>query len=189
VVLVLVLMPWIYDLMPGDAARLQLMIAISTVVLATASIFLIRYLPEWLLRHRLADPFARISTGLSRLLKAPAYGITALFCALVSHLAMGAMCFWIAKALSVKVGLFDCILLVPPVMLVAMVPASIGGWGVREGAMVVALGLAHVAAADALSISVIFGIAVLISGLPGGIIWLFTEKASFRRQTHQFFEG
>ena len=44
--------------------------------------------------------------------------------------------------------------IVPAVMLVSMAPISFAGWGVREGAMIVGLGLAGIAAADALAVSV-----------------------------------
>ena len=38
----------------------------------------------------------------------------------------------IALDIGIKVSLVDCFIIVPSVMLVATIPISIGGWGVRE---------------------------------------------------------
>jgi len=64
------------------------------------------------------------------------------------------------------------------VILFSMVPITIAGWGVREGAMVVALGTVGVGREEALAISVLFGIASAIAALPGGLIWLATGRSS-----------
>ena len=63
-------------------------------------------------------------------------------------------------------------LLVPPVVLITMLPISIAGWGVREGAMILALGQIGVAPVDALSLSVLFGLTGLAAALPGAALWM-----------------
>jgi len=55
-----------------------------------------------------------------------------------------------------------------------MLPITIARWGVREGAMIGALGQASVAPGDALS--VIFGLVFMIAGLPGGVLWLLGAR-------------
>jgi uncharacterized membrane protein YbhN (UPF0104 family) len=57
-------------------------------------------------------------------------------------------------------------------MLVSMAPISLAGWGVREGAMIVGLGLAGIVPADALAVSVAYGLLQLALGLLGGALWL-----------------
>ena len=61
---------------------------------------------------------------------------------------------------------------VPTIVLVAMAPISIAGWGVREGAMVIGLGLLGVSAADALAVSVSYGLVQIAVGVLGGSLWL-----------------
>jgi len=53
-----------------------------------------------------------------------------------------------------------------------MAPISFAGWGVREGATIVGLGLLGIAATDALAVSVAFGCLQLVLGVPGGALWL-----------------
>ena len=66
----------------------------------------------------------------------------------------------------------DCAVTLAPGLLVALVPVSLGGWGVREGAFVVLLGFYGVAPEQSLIVSVLFGIALFLASLPGLVLWL-----------------
>jgi hypothetical protein len=76
----------------------------------------------------------------------------------------------------IEMRLFDCVLLLPLVTLTTVLPFSIGGWGVREGAMIVALGFVGVSATTAFSLSVVYGLVILASGIPGAFVWLGSDK-------------
>mgnify|MGYP002777312409 FL=1 len=73
------------------------------------------------------------------------------------------------SALSVGVALpFAAIIaLVPLVLLTMLVPITISGWGLREGAAAALLPVAGIAASDALAASVAFGLLGLVAVLPG----------------------
>jgi hypothetical protein len=88
-----------------------------------------------------------------------------------AHVGVAVMVFLLADALGVRVSLMNCIFLVPLVMLTTLIPISIAGWGVREGAMVVAFGLIQVPRSDALAVSVLFGAMLLATSLPGGVLF------------------
>lgn len=62
--------------------------------------------------------------------------------------------------------------LVPPVILIATVPISIAGWGVREGSMIVAFGYAGLPQSDGLVVSVLIGLTFFAIGAIGGIVWV-----------------
>ena len=82
----------------------------------------------------------------------------------------------IGKALNIQLTLTDILILTPPVFFLSMLPISISGWGVREAATVMMLGLAGISSHDALSISIVFGLSLLLISLPGGILWLISPK-------------
>ncbi|WP_338306325.1 lysylphosphatidylglycerol synthase transmembrane domain-containing protein [Bradyrhizobium sp. TM233] len=100
--------------------------------------------------------------------------------AIVVHLITVATCYVLAIGLEAPLTALDAFVLVPLVILSSAVPISIGGWGVREGAMVAALGLAGIASDKALAISVLLGLGGLIVGLFGGLVWLIApERTGF----------
>ncbi|MEO6435939.1 MAG: lysylphosphatidylglycerol synthase transmembrane domain-containing protein, partial [Tepidisphaeraceae bacterium] len=78
----------------------------------------------------------------------------------------------LARSIAVEPDPLNFLILIPPVMLVAMIPVSIGGWGIREGAMVVAFGYTGMAPSQALAVSVLMGGAGLLVGAIGGALWL-----------------
>lgn len=79
----------------------------------------------------------------------------------------------ISAALGVKISLMWCFLIVPAVVFITMLPISVGGWGVRETAMVAGLGVAGVSDVDAALISILAGLCTAGLGLFGGLVWLF----------------
>ena len=77
-----------------------------------------------------------------------------------------------ATAAHVTVELSQVLLLIPPVILIATIPVSIAGWGVRESAMVLAFSYAGLAESDGLIISILLGATTFAVGAIGGIIWM-----------------
>lgn len=73
----------------------------------------------------------------------------------------------IAKSLHVHTHFADFFIIMPSVVLLTMIPISMAGWGVREGAMVflgAAIGLPKPAL---LAISLLYGLSLIINSLPG----------------------
>jgi uncharacterized membrane protein YbhN (UPF0104 family) len=87
----------------------------------------------------------------------------------------------LARAAHLDVSLLDFLILMAPVMLLSALPISLGGWGVRESAMVVALGSVGVAAAPAVIVSVQMGLLAALLSLPGGAMWLFRYLGRHRQ--------
>ncbi len=93
----------------------------------------------------------------------------------VTHINLSFGVFLLAAGLSIEVSWFDCLVLMPPVILVMTLPISIAGWGVRETAMVAFFGLIGLPAEEAVVLSILFGLTCIAMALPGGVIWLLTR--------------
>ena len=89
-----------------------------------------------------------------------------------------------AKAVAVPVGFAHVLFLMPPVLLIATVPISIAGWGVRESGMIAAFSYAGLAESDGLTLSILFGAVSFIIGMVGGVVWI---SSGFRTAT--FYRG
>jgi uncharacterized membrane protein YbhN (UPF0104 family) len=80
--------------------------------------------------------------------------------------------FLASRSVGAPLSFVDCAVTLAPGLLVALIPVSLGGWGVREGAFVVLLGFYGVAPEQGLIVSVLFGLALLAASLPGLALWL-----------------
>jgi glycosyltransferase 2 family protein len=83
----------------------------------------------------------------------------------------------LAAGLHVEISITSGLLLFPTVLFLSMLPISVAGWGVREGAMIAALGLINIPAYQSVALSVCFGICLIVVSLPGGLLW-FTSRAA-----------
>jgi uncharacterized membrane protein YbhN (UPF0104 family) len=120
-----------------------------------------------------------LSGDLQGSLRSPAFvaaqlGIVALGLAVLS----GAV-FVLAIGLGIRIGFGDCVALMPTVLLVSALPVSIAGWGIREYAMSTVLAYAGVTAANALLLSLLLGVFVMIASLPGAVFW-FVARTQLR---------
>lgn len=81
-------------------------------------------------------------------------------------------CFYvIGRNLGIDIRLIDMIVLVPNIMIASMLPFSVSGWGIREGAAIILLAEASIGRADAVAMSVIFGLITLTTSCIGALVW------------------
>ncbi|WP_294536035.1 lysylphosphatidylglycerol synthase transmembrane domain-containing protein [uncultured Rhodoblastus sp.] len=110
-----------------------------------------------------AEPARRLATS--------RWGGLLAFASIVSNLNFTLAAISLGDALDVKASAWDMLAIMPAVTMVTILPISLGGWGVREGALVFLLGRAGVPAVQALSLSLLFGLFGMVSGLPGLLVW------------------
>jgi len=91
------------------------------------------------------------------------------------HLTNVLILYVIALGLGIELRFIDGLLLFPTVLFISMLPISVSGWGVREGAMIAGLSLVGVPAHQSLALSVCFGLCSAAISLPGGLVWLLTR--------------
>jgi uncharacterized membrane protein YbhN (UPF0104 family) len=103
-------------------------------------------------------------------------GVIAL--SILINLLTAGMAWCAAQAIAAPLSYFQALLLVPPVMLIATVPISVAGWGVREKSLVLAFAYAGLPEGDGFLISVLLGVTLLAAGIPGGIAWLTDSDRS-----------
>lgn len=92
------------------------------------------------------------------------------------HVARVAVLAALAASLQLGISIETLFALVPAALLVAMIPISLGSWGLREAAFIVFLGGAGIAAEAALSLSIAFGLLRVVVGGIGGLTWLAANR-------------
>jgi hypothetical protein len=141
--------------------------------LAGAAVFLslgaqhLRVIERWWFTRHLAAA-SRLAWRLCR--SAAGARVAALSFAI--HLVTVLAAWGAARAAHASVDFTHVLFLFLPVTLVATVPISIAGWGVRESAMVLAFSYAGLAEGDGLIVSILYGATTLAVGAIGGIVWI-----------------
>lgn len=133
-------------------------------------------LPAGLRNHSIALKLLSVASDARRVFFSLRTLAVALVASVIIHLLVSVAVWILARGIGLTVGLEVFVLLLPLVLLLSLLPISVAGWGVREGAMIASLALVDVDAASAFAVSALFGLAYILAGLPGGLVWLFMGK-------------
>ncbi len=166
-----VVSPWLTPLLPFSTREWAVMLIPVTGAATLVVLSGLDYLPRFVVSNPLLGRLAGFSASLRRVLFTGRSALATIALSVGVQLALGVIVYVIALSLDVSVGLRECLLLMPLVTLVAALPISIAGWGLREGAMVVAFGYVQVPPPAALAVSLVFGLIVLAASLPGALLW------------------
>ena len=118
---------------------------------------------EW----RVIREVAELSVAVRRVLLTVSTGVPVAALAILIHVLTATAMYILASGLRMPLGLFDCLVLTPPIMLLSAVPISIAGWGVREAVTVGALAMLGIATEPALALSLLMGATTLANGILG----------------------
>ncbi len=160
-------LPLVFARFADPAARHGLLAVLACGLLGTVAFFGCDVVPKAWGRVRVVREMAELSAAARRLLLTGSNGLVIGPLAIVVHVLTATVMFAFASSLGLQLTLLDCVLLTPPITLLAAVPVSIAGWGVREGVMVGALSLVGIGTEPALALSVLLGVAALANGLVG----------------------
>ncbi len=149
-------------------------------------------LPAMPLMRRFAAQFAssasdgwrgRWGQRLDRIARRPAvvrqWGLQSLGSGAVQGLSIVAFALG-GRALGVDLPAWTWAAVAAPVFLMAALPLSVGGWGTREAAATVCLGLFGVPAAQAIGVSVLYGVCGLLQALAGSLLFAVARPVAPR---------
>jgi glycosyltransferase 2 family protein len=165
--------PFTFSLIHDPIARAVLLVIGIGVITGTLVFVLIgqrfrQWFDRWMLTRHLAAA-SRITAALCSSRRDAAIVFA---CSVAIHLITAAAAWCCAKAIASPVSFAQILFLMPPVLLIATLPVSIAGWGVRESSFMFAFAHAGLAQTDGLVISILFGAVSFIVGMAGGIVWI-----------------
>lgn len=82
-------------------------------------------------------------------------------------------CLVLLNGLSLELTFSQAYLIFPVVFILSSLPISLGGWGVREGLMMIAFQTFGIAGEIALAFSLLYGFIQLLSAIPGIFFWMY----------------
>lgn len=164
-VLVALTMPWL----AADYHFQALPAVLGLMALVLSGLLLLFKADAWLARFK---PLLYFAANVRLLFGHAAATLASAVISVATQFSSCVVVWLLAMSLGAHPTLLQCTTLVPPVMLAAMLPISVGGWGVREAGMVAMLSLAGIPQETALIISVQLGLLVALTTTPGGWLWL-----------------
>ena len=171
--LVIACLPWSLTLI-GDPLARAVLVLIGAGAVAAALVFLaIGFAPRvWFDRFAPTRHLAQTSRAAWRLCRTSPQALLVAVSSVAIHLLTISIAWCCMSAIAASVGFAPLLFLMPPVLLIATLPISIAGWGVRESSMVVAFAYAGLGQSDGLTLSILFGAVSFVIGIVGGLVWI-----------------
>lgn len=168
----------------SDIGRMLGLMAAGCLAALLLVLILLRWkaLSDFIGRFRLTRPVIALLDEFARLMSAPSRAAKAFGLALLVHVCSISAFWFSAKAIGEPLGITEAALIVPPMLLIAMMPISVAGWGVREGVVLIGLGFQGISAEAAISIALLFGLALLVASLPGSLLWMARRPSRGERR-------
>lgn len=168
-------MPLITETIPDKQAVTAIAFVLGVGVLGTLTFAFLPRLPAILERTRIVGELRGLRDAFRSIFGVPAlYGLAGFYGISMYLLNVGVVWF-VAQQVDISVNFVECLVIVPTALFISVVPISIAGWGLREGAMVAGFAYVGISATDAVFLSVTLGASMTIVGLIGGLVWMMTN--------------
>lgn len=159
-----------------SAARLGLFFIIGGGIAGFLFFLLLDRMPATWRNWRVVAGIAGLSGAARRVLRRPNLAFRVIPLSILGQSMMVGAVYVIAVGLDVSITYIDCLAIVPVVFLISIAPITIGGWGLREQAMVTGFSFLGIPSADAFATSLLFGFCMMAISLPGGLLWLMASR-------------
>jgi uncharacterized membrane protein YbhN (UPF0104 family) len=174
-------LPWTLQLIRDPVPRAVLLVLACGAIAGPLVVLLAgTHFDRWLRRWTITRHVAAAAEAAARICRSFRSAGIIIGCSIIIHLLTISAAWCCVKAVAAPVGFTHVLFLMPPVLLIATVPISIAGWGVRESSMIAAFAYAGLAEGDGLTLSILFGAVSFIIGIAGGIVWI---SSGFRTAT------
>ena len=145
-------------------------------VIVITKIFFLDFILKKFIRFKFIQIISTLAKDGRKLLKNYKLGINILTLSILIHLISVITIGLIAISLNIIIPWGFLLIIVPIISLLVFIPISISGWGFREGIMVLGLGYCGVPGIEALTLSLVYGFTLLLTALPGVVLWITNTK-------------
>lgn len=132
----------------------------------------------FLAKYRGLDLFARLAKRLNRLYADRTLLYKHIAISVCVHLLTVLSLYSLALSIDFHLPFQIFLIAIPPVFLLTIVPISLAGWGIREGAMVGIFMLVGADGTKVMAMSILYGILLIIASIPGAYFWVKSKRAT-----------
>jgi len=134
-------------------------------------LFLLRKIP-FFSKGRFLGHLGRLSQRYYQVYSSPLSAVVQIGLSIMTHVLSMVAFFILGRAMGLDYPLSVYLVLVPPVVLLIILPVSLAGWGIREGALVGFFLLIGADKSKVVSFSLLYGVTALTASLPGLLVYL-----------------
>ncbi|MCF6187600.1 MAG: flippase-like domain-containing protein [Desulfobulbaceae bacterium] len=134
-------------------------------------LFFLRKIP-FFSKGRFFGHLGRLSQRYYQVYSSPLSAVVQIGLSVVTHVLAMVAFFILGRAMGLDYPLSVYLVLVPPVVLLIILPVSLAGWGIREGALVGFFLLIGADKSKVVSFSLLYGVTALTASLPGLLVYL-----------------
>lgn len=176
ILLILLGVPLLWQVVTDSHMRSSLVLLIALAITGCVIFILLHRFPAGFRRWRVARLMADLSLSAKQIVHSRGALPRLLVLSLLIQALNVVSIFAVAFGMNMDITFMHALVLLPPVLFLSMMPISFAGWGVREGAMIVALELVGVPAGQSLALSICYGLCLIAISLPGGLLWFVARK-------------
>jgi glycosyltransferase 2 family protein len=127
-----------------------------------------------------------ISEAFQKMGKHRAVLLGSLLISLINQLLVIAVTWILALGLRLNISLSYFMIFVPVITLISMIPISLNGMGLREYAFMSLFGSIGILPASCIALGLLSSIVIILSSLPGGVIYIFLKNRTDVQQLAEF---
>jgi uncharacterized protein (TIRG00374 family) len=135
---------------------------------------------------RIANKVDLISNAFQIMGRHRAVLIGSLLISFINQLLVIAVTWIMALGLRLNVSLSYFLVFVPVITLISMIPISLNGMGLREYSFMSLFGAIGILPASCIALGIISSIVIILSSLPGGVVYIFFRNRSDLKQLAAF---
>ncbi|MFZ2169173.1 MAG: lysylphosphatidylglycerol synthase transmembrane domain-containing protein [Methylococcaceae bacterium] len=164
--------------MEQSEVRWLLLAAAPSAALGLCLLSVSDYLPLTLLPSAIAHHVSIFANGLRRILGNLVACTEVISLGALSSVLAISQAYLVGSQIGIELGFAAYICVLGGAVILTVIPISLAGWGLREAAVVGLFGEMGVPSDKSLVVSLLFGLALTLSSLPGGVIWLVDGKVT-----------
>lgn len=171
-VLLLLSIPWLSSFFSSTEPLVSILVFVFVLVVGSAFLLTADKTVAFMLPASLRSHIEEFSRT-ARTVFLSRTGVKTIVLSLIILFGVALGVWLLARSMQIQLGLAQALVLMPVILFITAIPISIAGWGLRESAMVFVFGMIGMPAESAFALSVSFGLAMMVTGLPGGVVWWF----------------
>jgi glycosyltransferase 2 family protein len=172
IIFLILSLPLMFDLISDNEIQWGVIVVVTSAFAIICLSLMLDLLPKKIAHFKVVKGLFAFSKEGRKQMFSIYPGVVLIAISMSIHLISIAAVIVLSKGMSLDFEWYSMLFVIPFTILASAIPISIAGWGVRESVMIVSLGYLGIAPEQALVLSILYGLIMLVVSIPGLVFWL-----------------